>query len=793
MINKCNFSIGSLNARGLGQVEKRNDVFTWLKAKKLSIYCVLDFHCKSSLYNQYSKEWGSECVFSEGTGDSRGIAVMFSKDLEYKILHKDIDTEGNYIILDLQVFDHRFTLVAVYGPNKDKPNFYLSLKEKVEAMENSSIIMCADWNVVMNYELDTRGYKHCNNPKSRESLIQLMESLEMYDVWRERNEDNKKFTWFNKKQMARLDYFLITSDWMTRVLQTRISPGYRTDHSLITLKLNIGNMSRGRGFWKFNSSLLQDKDYVDIVKNVIKETVEKYSINVNSSNNNCNFDVDDQTFFEMLKLEIRGKTISYGAYKKRQNEAQELNLEREIEILHENICENNVDIAGCLDQLEEKKQQLEELRKIKMRAAMLRAKVKYYELGEKPTKFFFDLEKRNGEAKTFTHVNVNDNIVTDQDKILNAQRDFYKDLYSSKSTTGDENNIFLEDKFINKLNETQKNTCEGKISVEDVKSVLHSMSNNKSPGSDGYTVEFYKFFFSDLGTFLVNSLNYAFTSGKLSITQRLGVITCIPKPNKAREYIKNWRPISLLNVDYKILTGVLARRLKNVLEQIINEDQKGFLRNRCMSENCRFLYDTMFELEKRNKPGLLLIIDFEKAFDSINWTYLENVLEKYNFGIDFQRWFRILYNQASSVVTNGGHFSESFSLGRGCRQGDPLSPYLFLLAIEPLAMKLKLDSNIKGVKLGTKEHKLGQYADDLFLLQDGSKRSLEYTFDVFNSFENVSGLKVNVEKTNAAWLGSRLGSNDQVSNRVRLKFTDSFMLLGIRFNTNIIRGVIEII
>ena len=128
-----------------------------------------------------------------------------------------------------------------------------------------------------------------------------------------------------------------------------------------------------------------------------------------------------------------------------------------------------------------------------------------------------------------------------------------------------EDNVFLKDTLINKLNEAQKESCEGIISIEEVKRALQSMNNNKSPGSDGFTVEFYKFFFNDLGKYLVNSLNHAFKDGKLSITQRLGVIICIPKPNKAREFIKNWRPISLLNVDYKLLSGVLANRMKLVL------------------------------------------------------------------------------------------------------------------------------------------------------------------------------------------------------------------------------------
>ncbi len=220
------------------------------------------------------------------------------------------------------------------------------------------------------------------------------------------------------------------------------------------------------------------------------------------------------------------------------------------------------------------------------------------------------MEKRNSVAKTISQLNVDNKLVTNPREILDVQRDFYKKLYSSKNTNELDSDLFLDNEFIKKLNKQQQVSCEGHITVDEVKKILSSMSNNKSPGSDGYTVEFYKFFFRDIGLFLVKSLNYAFHRGELSITQNQGVITCIPKGKKAREYLKNWCPISLLNIDYKILTGILASRLKPVLCEVINEDQKGFLKNRCISENCRLLYDIMFEIEKTKDTRFTIVSGF---------------------------------------------------------------------------------------------------------------------------------------------------------------------------------------
>ena len=162
-------------------------------------------------------------------------------------------------------------------------------------------------------------------------------------------------------------------------------------------------------------------------------------------------------------------------------------------------------------------------------------------------------------------------------------------------------------------------------------------------------------------------------------------------------------------------------RLKVVLPDIIGKHQTGFLKGRYIGENTRLVYDLMDYLLKINEPGLLLLVDFEKAFDMIKWSYIEEVLKAYNIGEDFEKWHKILNNGSNSCVINNGHFSQFFNLERGCRQGDPLSPYIFILSIEPLAQYILKCSKVKGIKVNSYEHKIGQYADDTFGLLDGSK------------------------------------------------------------------------
>ena len=151
------------------------------------------------------------------------------------------------------------------------------------------------------------------------------------------------------------------------------------------------------------------------------------------------------------------------------------------------------------------------------------------------------------------------------------------------------------------------------------------------------------------------------------------------------------------------------------------------MKDRFMGENTRLLYDLMHYLEENNKTGLLLLVDFEKAFDSIEWLFLKKASNSFNFGPSLCKWFETLYSSASSCVINNGHLFHFFNLERGCRQGDPLSPYLFIIGVELLSLKLKRNPDIQGITINDDETLLSQYADDTFLILDGREISLKET------------------------------------------------------------------
>ena len=173
----------------------------------------------------------------------------------------------------------------------------------------------------------------------------------------------------------------------------------------------------------------------------------------------------------------------------------------------------------------------------------------------------------------------------------------------------------------------------------------------------------------------------SFKYEEMSNTQRKAVITLIEKQGKDRTLIENWRPISLINVDAKIISKVIAVRVRNVLPNIIHHNQTGYVKDRYIGETVRSIFDIMEFTDNGNIPGILIFIGFKKAFDTVKWHYLFDCLQAFNFGPDLINWVKTFHRNIESCVINNGSSSDYFTLARGVRQGDPLSPYLFLLVI----------------------------------------------------------------------------------------------------------------
>ena len=259
----------------------------------------------------------------------------------------------------------------------------------------------------------------------------------------------------------------------------------------------------------------------------------------------------------------------------------------------------------------------------------------------------------------------------------------------------------------------------------------------------------------------MDSLNYAYFHGELSNSQKQAVITLIEKKDKDRRWIKDWRPISLVNVDVQIGSKAIAKRLETLLPHIIHYDQNAFVKGRTLFDAARTISDAMEFTKMRDYQGIMTAIDFEKAFDSLNWIFLLKSLECFGFGESFSRWVRTFYKNISSCVINNGFSTPSFNLKRGLRQGVPLSPSLFITVLELLALFIRNNDQIKGIAVDGSEIKLVIFADDMtsFVRDKFSHPTLFDTIDLFSTY---SGLKVNHDKTEILLLGNMQASSSEL-------------------------------
>ena len=191
------------------------------------------------------------------------------------------------------------------------------------------------------------------------------------------------------------------------------------------------------------------------------------------------------------------------------------------------------------------------------------------------------------------------------------------------------------------------------------------MDNNKSPGNEGLSKEFYECFWDEVKKLFLASIHKAFLNQELSTSQKQAVIKMLEKKDKDKRFIKNWRPISLLNTDMKIISKVLSTRIKGVLPYLISSNQTAYVKNRFISESGRLISDILEIAKTLALEGFLVTIDIEKAFDSVNHCFLLQILRKFGFGIDFVSWIKTILKNQESCIINSGKTTKYFKLERG--------------------------------------------------------------------------------------------------------------------------------
>uniref|UniRef100_A0A3B3HDP0 Reverse transcriptase domain-containing protein n=1 Tax=Oryzias latipes TaxID=8090 RepID=A0A3B3HDP0_ORYLA len=458
-------------------------------------------------------------------------------------------------------------------------------------------------------------------------------------------------------------------------------------------------------------------------------------------------DISPSILWETLKAVIRGEIISYSAKIKKMKRTTQEELIKSISKVDAQYS------ASPSPELYKKRLHLQTKYNLiateKTEQLLLKSRGYLYEHGDKAGRFLAHQLKCRSAAQLIPQITKKDGTLTiDPAEINEAFTSFYSDLYMSEMTEDcSEMEMFLNNLESPLVTEIHRTNAELPLDHKEITNAIHSMQNGKAPGPDGYPIEFYKKFSNRLSPILLDMFNDSLSRGSLPQTLTEASITLLLKPGKDGKDCGSYRPISLLNCDAKILAKALSLRLESTIQDVISDDQTGFMPGRHLFKNVRRLFNIIYSPASAAEAEVVIALDAEKAFDRVEWRYLFACLKKFGYGPNFISWIKLLYKSPKASIISNSKRSQYFQLSRGTRQGCPLSPLLFALAIEPLSITLKTLPSISGIHRGGKEHRVSLYADDLLLYLSDPILNVPHIIYALRKFGAFSGYKLNLSKS----------------------------------------------
>ena len=335
-------------------------------------------------------------------------------------------------------------------------------------------------------------------------------------MWRKTFPNRKQYTWrqLSLKIYSRLDYWLISSAVYPYIKSVDIKPVINCDHNAVSIKLKVKSKKRGKGYWKFNNSLLKDEVYKSNIQNIIRKVNTEFKF------------FDKRMKWEMCKIKIKEFSMKYSIDVEKNRKKYIVNLENEYKELSKeldnNSCTNNI------EKIKNVKKKIDKWYEHQCKGAFVRSRARWLEFGEKSTKYFLQLEKAKGKKKEVDCLEVNGQIIKDEDKIMSCIQLFYTKLYEKSKATCDFQN-YISDIKLNVLSDDDAILCEGKLTENECLEALKAMNLNKSPGSDGLSVEFYRCFWQYIKHMVIDSLNEGYDKQELSYTQSQAILTLLYK------------------------------------------------------------------------------------------------------------------------------------------------------------------------------------------------------------------------------------------------------------------------
>lgn len=712
-------SILSWNIRGLNNSVALRNLRDHITDNRATIFCIQETKiecCPSKQLEDFACSKGFEIVFQPSTGLSGGLVTGWdSKLVKCVALAQDTSWIWNCFV-DLRV-GGRMHVVNIYSPlHLDKKRkLWHDLKNIIVCSAGEAVCFIGDFNCVRSArERLNCVYKSLDSKGFNELIVDLnLSDLPLV---------NSEFTWFGpSKKKSKLDRALVNYAWFSiGIWSIKALCKKHSDHRPILLASG-SSLHPPRPFKVFNCYLTDS---------LLEKVKQSSSLSKEWEGKNL------QSILKEIKVLI--KNSSY-------NSASQ--LDKDIKAL-----EKEVDIIDSLNNPEVDSQELKDKLQLlyHKRDSMIKQKsrIQWLLKGDGNNKFFHQAIQRRICSNSISKLFWKDRWLVDHDQIRVAFYEYFSNFFQVSHIRLISLGVFSLPKL--RAEERARLVC--RISPSEIEAALHSLADNKAPGPDGMNIKSMKFLWPCIRSKVIQFVDDFWNSGLVPSGVNSSFITLIPKVSQPT-LVKDFRPISLINSSIKILTKVLALRLASHMENLISDAQSGFVKGRQSSEGIWLIKEVAHLIQKRRCKGAILKLDFEKAFDTVNWNFLLEVMEYMNFDQKWCRWIQALLHSVRISVLVNGIPSKEFAPLRGLRQGDPISPLLFNIVGQVLSSMISTAAKkgiFKGISLGNDTEQIThlQFADDTVVFLDGSAESARGIKQVLQIFQLISGLKINFSKSN---------------------------------------------
>jgi exonuclease III len=726
------------NVRGLNAFKKRLRIRGLLKEWKADIVCLIETKMEFITREVVRSLWGGQHVdwmYKGAVGASGGMLLMWDR----RVVEKREECVGGYTLTCSfkNVEDHfEWVFGGVYGPNGDVERRVL-WEELAGLMSVWEVPWCigGDFNIV---RFPSERSNDSNYSTAMMEFSDFIAEQGLVDI----PLVGGQFTWSNNQEeeiWSRIDRFLLSPSWedhYPEVVQRRLSR-VCSDH--FPLMLECGNSRGGKRHFKFENMWLKYEGFVDKVKSWW----------------------DSYSFEGLPSYILANKLKNLKTDLKKWNEEVFGDIGRKKKELMEGIQEMD-GVAENRGLMEDEKMKMEDMSR-ELENTLLyeeihwrqKSRALWLKEGDSNTRFFHKVANSHRRNNCVDNLCIDGVMSHDPTEVKEHIVQFYKKLYTEQSNWRPR----MDNQAFSSIDDEEKVWLERDFEEMEVWEVVKGMDGDKAPGPDGFTMAFFQSCWAVVKHDVMAVFSEFYRRRQLVKSLNVTFVSLVPKKVDAVEM--DFRPISLVGGMYKIVSKVLANRLKKVLGKLISYSQNAFIGARQILDSVLIANECLDARMRSGTPGVICKLDLEKAYDHVNWSFLLYILKRCGFGERWREWIEWCISTVRfSIIVNGspeGFFNSS----RGIRQGDPLSPLLFVLVMEALSRMVNATVEqglISGFSVGGRvfsdlvvSHSL--FADDTLIFCEACPEQLHYVRLILLCFEAVSGLKVNLGKSEMVAVG----------------------------------------